>query len=180
MIDGIPFLCTECGSTKLSILASDRAGVKDPRHFLNERPTLSKPMKTASIHDIINRLQLNEEEKQCLSQVCQEEKLGESAGYAKLETFPIWNLPLNHPVNIAYEGMRCSSAEVKRYAFGRADGSWGKARNAAWTPISYQEVNRQHHMLHDDLFCPNGMPVAGNSLTSEPKRNNAGVCPALT
>jgi uncharacterized protein (UPF0371 family) len=39
----------------------------------------------------------------CLSQVYQEEKLGVSAGYAKLETFPIWNLPITHPVNIAYE-----------------------------------------------------------------------------
>lgn len=62
--------------------------------------------------------------------------------------------------NISYEGMRCSSAEVKRYAFGRADGGWGKARNAKWEPISYKDVNRQHHMLHDDFFCPNGTAVA--------------------
>lgn len=39
----------------------------------------------------------------CLSQVYHEEKAGVSAGFAKFETFPIWNLPLNHPVNIAYE-----------------------------------------------------------------------------
>ncbi len=39
----------------------------------------------------------------CLSQLYQEHKLGVKAGYAKFETFPIWNLPLNHPVNIAYE-----------------------------------------------------------------------------
>ena len=39
----------------------------------------------------------------CLSQIYHENKRGVSAGYAKFETFPIWNLPLKHPVNIAYE-----------------------------------------------------------------------------
>ena len=39
----------------------------------------------------------------CLSQLYQEHKRGIEAGYAKFETFPVWNLPLKHPVNIAYE-----------------------------------------------------------------------------
>ena len=39
----------------------------------------------------------------CLSQLYHEHKHGVSAGYAKFETFPIWNLPLRHPVNLAYE-----------------------------------------------------------------------------
>ena len=39
----------------------------------------------------------------CLSQLYHEHKRGVKAGYAKLETFPIWNLPLKHPVNLAYE-----------------------------------------------------------------------------
>ncbi len=39
----------------------------------------------------------------CLSQIYHDHKNGINAGYAKFETFPIWNLPLNHPVNIAYE-----------------------------------------------------------------------------
>ncbi|CAB0578606.1 hypothetical protein CIP107539_00083 [Corynebacterium diphtheriae] len=39
----------------------------------------------------------------CLSQVYHEHKRGVAAGYAKFETFPIWNLPLEHPVNLAYE-----------------------------------------------------------------------------
>ena len=39
----------------------------------------------------------------CLSQLYHEHKRGLNAGYAKFETFPIWNLPLRHPVNIAYE-----------------------------------------------------------------------------
>ncbi|MCR4690212.1 MAG: DUF1846 domain-containing protein [Lachnospiraceae bacterium] len=39
----------------------------------------------------------------CLSQLYHEQKRGVKAGYAKFETFPIWNIPLNHPVNLAYE-----------------------------------------------------------------------------
>ena len=39
----------------------------------------------------------------CLSQLYHENKRGVKAGYAKFETFPIWNLPLKHPVNLAYE-----------------------------------------------------------------------------
>ena len=39
----------------------------------------------------------------CLSQLYHEHKRGVNAGYAKFETFPIWNLPLKHPVNLAYE-----------------------------------------------------------------------------
>ena len=39
----------------------------------------------------------------CLSQLYHEHQKGNQAGYAKFETFPVWNLPLNHPVNLAYE-----------------------------------------------------------------------------
>ncbi len=39
----------------------------------------------------------------CLSQLYHESKRGTNAGYAKFETFPVWSLPLKHPVNIAYE-----------------------------------------------------------------------------
>ena len=39
----------------------------------------------------------------CLSQIYHEHKRGVEAGYAKFETFPVWNLPLTHPVNVAYE-----------------------------------------------------------------------------
>jgi len=39
----------------------------------------------------------------CLSQMYHDNKRGIAAGYAKFETFPVWNLPLKHPVNVAYE-----------------------------------------------------------------------------
>ena len=48
----------------------------------------------------------------CLSQLYQEHKHGIKAGYAKFETFPIWNLPLKHPVNIAYEAATADLNDV--------------------------------------------------------------------
>ncbi len=48
----------------------------------------------------------------CLSQIYHENKMGRKSGYAKFETFPIWNLPLNHPVNLAYEAATADLADV--------------------------------------------------------------------
>ena len=48
----------------------------------------------------------------CLSQLYHEYKRGVSAGYAKFETFPIWNLPLKHPVNLAYEAATADLNDV--------------------------------------------------------------------
>ncbi|MEA4964745.1 MAG: DUF1846 domain-containing protein [Oscillospiraceae bacterium] len=48
----------------------------------------------------------------CLSQLYQEHERGVSAGYAKFETFPIWNLPLKHPVNLAYEAATADLSDV--------------------------------------------------------------------
>ena len=48
----------------------------------------------------------------CLSQLYHENRRGVKAGYAKFETFPIWNLPLNHPVNLAYEAATADLNDV--------------------------------------------------------------------
>ena len=48
----------------------------------------------------------------CLSQLYHEHKRGVQAGYAKFETFPIWNLPLQHPVNLAYEAATADLNDV--------------------------------------------------------------------
>lgn len=48
----------------------------------------------------------------CLSQLYHENKRGVKAGYAKFETFPIWNLPLKHPVNMAYEAATADLNDV--------------------------------------------------------------------
>ncbi len=48
----------------------------------------------------------------CLSQLYHDHRAGLDSGYAKFETFPIWNLPLNHPVNVAYEA---ATADIGDY-----------------------------------------------------------------
>ena len=48
----------------------------------------------------------------CLSQLYHENKRGVRAGYAQFETFPIWNLPLKHPVNVAYEAATADLNDV--------------------------------------------------------------------
>ena len=48
----------------------------------------------------------------CLSQLYHEHKRGVKAGYAKFETFPIWNVPLKHPINIAYEAATADLNDV--------------------------------------------------------------------
>lgn len=48
----------------------------------------------------------------CLSQLYHENKRGIKAGYAKFETFPIWNIPLKHPVNLAYEAATADLNDV--------------------------------------------------------------------
>ena len=48
----------------------------------------------------------------CLSQLYNEHARGRNAGYAKFETFPVWNLPLKHPVNVAYEAATADLNDV--------------------------------------------------------------------
>ena len=48
----------------------------------------------------------------CLSQLYHEHRRGITAGYAKFETFPVWNLPLKHPVNLAYEAATADLNDV--------------------------------------------------------------------
>jgi len=48
----------------------------------------------------------------CMSQLYHDHRRGASSGYAKFETFPIWNLPLNHPVNLAYEA---ATADIRDF-----------------------------------------------------------------
>ena len=48
----------------------------------------------------------------CLNQLYHESKLGNSSGYSKFETFPVWNVPLKHPLNIAYEAATVDLKDV--------------------------------------------------------------------
>lgn len=61
--------------------------------------------------------------------------------------------------NVSYEGVRCRTHERKIYATGRSDGTWVRARKAAWAPIEEVGNNRQHAALMKEYFCPDGYPA---------------------
>ena len=62
--------------------------------------------------------------------------------------------------NVSYEGMRCSTAERRLYAFGRSDKTWSKARGNEWVKIQESTLNRHHAALYSEYFCPGGSAVA--------------------
>lgn len=67
----------------------------------------------------------------------------------------IVNTP-NGVTNVSFEGLRCATKEIRLYAFGHADGTWGKSRNDRWLPVrpgSYQAV------LFKEYFCPRGVAI---------------------
>lgn len=59
-----------------------------------------------------------------------------------------------------FEGIRCGSAERRIYATGRSDGTWARARDSAWTRISFNSYNRAQAALAQDYFCDGVAPVA--------------------
>jgi hypothetical protein len=62
--------------------------------------------------------------------------------------------------NVTYEGLRCSTRELRVYAFGQRDGSWSKSRSNDWRPVQDAAANRQHSVLMSEYFCP--VEVGGN------------------
>lgn len=60
-------------------------------------------------------------------------------------------------LNLSFEGLRCATKEVRLYAFGHSDGTWGKSRIVRWSPLrsgSYQAA------LFREYFCPRGVVIA--------------------
>ena len=90
----------------------------------------------------------------CLSQLYHHHQRGERAGYAKFETFPIWNLPLNHPVNLAYEAATADLDDVNMIdpfhleAYGEKAVNYN--RDVEIFPVG---VNMAGYCLCDDAAC---------------------------
>lgn len=61
--------------------------------------------------------------------------------------------------NVSFEGLRCESGERRLYAYGHADGTWSKARNAGWEAIKFRSLLSYQKALHEDHFCPDGISV---------------------
>lgn len=55
--------------------------------------------------------------------------------------------------NVSYEGMRCSTAEVKTYAWGTSEGKWYAAKQPQWQQIRVDRINGQHETLYERYFC---------------------------
>ena len=110
----------------------------------------------------------------CLSQLYQENKRGIKAGYAKFETFPVWNLPLSHPINLAYEAATADLEDVNMIdpfhldAYGEAAVNYNRdveifpVMNALFQDIYGQSpyksptdmgVNMIGHCISDDAVC---------------------------
>lgn len=83
-----------------------------------------------------------------------------SIGTDGVVRYALWVKSAQGALNLTFEGMRCATHEQKTYAFGRADGTWSRARQAKWEPIQYQDRNRHYHVLYDDFFCPGGIAIA--------------------
>lgn len=63
--------------------------------------------------------------------------------------------------NVSFEGMRCTTGEVRIYAVGR-DGAW-VGRPTDWRPIEPRSVQRWHNALYREYFCPQREPIASAS-----------------
>lgn len=61
--------------------------------------------------------------------------------------------------NISFEGLRCESGERRLYAYGHADGTWSKARDAGWENIKLRSLLSYQKALFEDHFCPYGINV---------------------
>jgi hypothetical protein len=60
--------------------------------------------------------------------------------------------------SVSFEGIRCSTREVRHYATGRADGTWLR-HDTPWRRIEARSVQRWHNALAAEYFCPGGIPI---------------------
>jgi len=60
--------------------------------------------------------------------------------------------------SVTYEGIRCSAGSLRIYAYGRAGGGWTE-RDSDWRPIEAKTMQRSHHALWSEYFCPHRVPI---------------------
>ena len=110
----------------------------------------------------------------CLSQLYHEHKRGVAAGYAKFETFPVWNLPLNHPVNLAYEAATADLDDVNMIdhyhleAYGIKSVNYN--RDVEIFPVLNATFERIHGSSPYQSPTDMGVNMVGNCITDD------GIC----
>jgi uncharacterized protein (UPF0371 family) len=135
----------------------------------------------------------------CLSQLYHDYRRGITAGYAKFETFPIWNLPLKHPVNLAYEAATADLDDVNMIdpfhleAYGKTAVNYNRdveifpVLSAIFKKIQGQSpyqsptdmgVNMAGNCIVDD--APAKQPVEILRRTTRPARSGPGKCGSET
>ena len=113
----------------------------------------------------------------CLSQLYQEHKHGIRAGYAKFETFPIWNLPLKHPVNLAYEAATSDLNDINMIdpfhleAYGTTTVNYN--RDVEIFPVLKAIFNRIDNNCPYNSPTDMGVNMAGNCITDDEVCRNA-------
>lgn len=60
--------------------------------------------------------------------------------------------------SVSFEGMRCSTGEVRTYAIGTSAGGWTRSASS-WRQINPREIQRWHNALFNEFFCPLGNPI---------------------
>ncbi len=115
----------------------------------------------------------------CLSQVYHEHQHGVNAGYAKFETFPIWNLPLKHPVNLAYEAATADIGDFNQIdpfhleTYGETTVNYN--RDVEIFPVVKHILRR---IMNDDVYkSPTDMGVnrAGFAICNDQVVRNASI-----
>ena len=107
----------------------------------------------------------------CLSQLYHEHKRGVAAGYAKFETFPIWNLPLKHPVNLAYEAATADLDDVNMIdpfhleAYGETTVNYN--RDVEIFPVLRAIFERIHEKSPYQSPTDMGVNMAGNCIVDD-------------
>ncbi len=107
----------------------------------------------------------------CLSQLYHEHKRGTAAGYAKFETFPIWNLPLNHPVNLAYEAATADLNDINMIdpfhlaAYGATTVNYN--RDVEIFPVLRAIFERLHGKCPYQSPTDMGVNMAGNCIVDD-------------
>ena len=113
----------------------------------------------------------------CLSQLYQEHKRGHKVGYAKYETFPIWNLPLNHMVNLAYEAATADLDDVNMIdpfhleAYGETTVNYN--RDVEIFPVLNAILTRIYGESAYKSPTDMGVNMAGNCIISDEACRNA-------
>ena len=107
----------------------------------------------------------------CLSQLYQEHKHGVNAGYAKFETFPIWNIPLQHPVNLAYEAATADLNDINMIdpyhleAYGVSTVNYN--RDVEVFPVLKAMLNKIYGSSPYQSPTDMGVNMAGNCIIDE-------------